>query len=261
MRLDVYELRGFYRSPLGRSVRRTVSARLREEWPDVRGKRVLGVGHATPYLRPFLEEAERVLAVMPAAEGCLHWPKEGPNRTALSYEYDLPLPDASVDNLLVIHALEATDNVHALLRELWRVLVPGGRLLAVIPHRSGLWARTDTTPFGIGRPFSRGQITRLAEEAMFHVDRVEPLLFAPPSARRFWLGSASTLERLGRRALPQVGGAICLAGEKRMAMGLVDMRRRRPIEVLVPAMAPGRAAVTRTGPRAAADRIPRKRVA
>ena len=246
MHLDVHELRDFYRTPLGRMVRQTLSSAIRAEWPDVRGRRVVGVGHATPYLRPFLADAERVVAVMPAAEGCLPWPKEGPNRTALAFEHQLPLPDASVDDLLVVHALEATSDVHALLRELWRVLAPHGRILAIVPHRSGLWARTDTTPFGIGRPFSRSQLARLAEEAMFTVERLEPMLFAPPSSRRFWLATASRCERIGKRMLPHVAGAIALSGRKRMTMGLVEHRRRRTLEVLVPQMA-GRAAVIRAG--------------
>ena len=42
-----------------------------------------------------------------------------------------------------------------MLREVWRVLAPSGRLMAVIPNRRGVWTRTDTTPFGHGRPFTR----------------------------------------------------------------------------------------------------------
>ena len=49
----------------------------------------------------------------------------------------------------------------ALLREVWRVLAPSGRLMAVIPNRRGVWTRIDTTPFGHGRPYSRSQITQL----------------------------------------------------------------------------------------------------
>ena len=38
---------------------RLLRARLREVWPNVRGETVLGLGYATPFLRPFREEAER----------------------------------------------------------------------------------------------------------------------------------------------------------------------------------------------------------
>ena len=60
----------------------------------------------------------------------------------------------------------------ALLREVWRVLAAGGRLLAVVPNRRGVWARIDTTPFGHGRPYSRSQITASAARDLVHADRL-----------------------------------------------------------------------------------------
>ena len=75
--------------------------------------------------------------------------------------------DAAVDRILLVHALEANADAAALLREVWRVLAAGGRILAIAPNRRGLWARMDTTPFGHGRPYSRSQITHLLRETWF----------------------------------------------------------------------------------------------
>jgi len=66
-----------------------------------------------------------------------------------------------------VHALEMSHDPTALLREIWRVMASGGRLLAVVPNRRGVWARMDTTPFGHGRPYSRAQIMYLLREAWF----------------------------------------------------------------------------------------------
>src|SRR6202008_3697705 len=104
---------------------------------------------------------ERCLAFMPAAQGVVKWPSESPALPALVDELELPLTDAGVDRVLLVHALEMAQDAGALLREVWRVLAAGGRLLAVVPNRRGVWARTDATPFGHGRPYSRGQITNL----------------------------------------------------------------------------------------------------
>jgi len=82
-------------------------------------------------------------------------------------EFSLPLPDAAVDRILLIHALEMSDDPEGLLREVWRVLAPSGRMMAVIPNRRGVWTRTDTTPFGHGRPYSRSQITQLLRQTWF----------------------------------------------------------------------------------------------
>ena len=92
-RPDIIDLSQFYSAPLGHLVRRHVRQSLAQLWPDVRGQKVLGIGYATPFIRPFLEQADRVMAAMPANQGIQHWPREGPNRVFLGDELELPLPD------------------------------------------------------------------------------------------------------------------------------------------------------------------------
>ena len=69
MRPDVIDLNHFYASGLGQVAQRMIRRRIRELWPSTSGLSVLGLGYATPYLRPFRERAERVVAVMPANQG------------------------------------------------------------------------------------------------------------------------------------------------------------------------------------------------
>jgi SAM-dependent methyltransferase len=154
MSIDVVDLRNFYGQRLGVVARRFIGRGIRSLWGDTAGQRVLGIGYATPYLGLFREEAERCLAFMPAGQGVVKWPTTRPALSALVYEGDLPLADSAVDRVMLVHALEMTNDPGALLREVWRVLASGGRLLAVVPNRRGVWARTDTTPFGHGRPYS-----------------------------------------------------------------------------------------------------------
>src|SRR5438876_647594 len=138
---DVLDLNEFYRSTLGQTTVRLLRARLREVWPNVRGETVLGLGYAAPFLRPFIEESQRTLAFMPAQQGVTRWPREGRNLTALVDEMDLPLPDRSVDRVLLVHAVESTEQVRPMLREIWRVMADGGRLVPVAPTRAGLWSQ------------------------------------------------------------------------------------------------------------------------
>jgi SAM-dependent methyltransferase len=244
MHLDAIEIRNFYLSPRGRIVRQILGARIRDVWPDLRGERVLGLGHATPFLRPFREEAERVMGFMPAQHGVFAWPPEGPSTTALVLDDCLPLPDASVTRVLLVHALEGTTAPNPLLREVWRVLAPGGRVLVVVANRTGLWARVETTPFGVGRPFTRGQITRLVEDLSFAPSRVEHALFVPPSTTRSVLGSARGWDRMGSRFWPKLAGVVLVEAEKRMTQPIVAGRKRR-VPVFAPALAPTPAAGVR----------------
>ena len=78
---------------------------------------MLGLGYAVPYLRPFMDDADRVIAAMPPAQGVLPWPSGGPNRVLLADEAELPLPDLSMDRVLLIHAVEQTEQLRQMLRE------------------------------------------------------------------------------------------------------------------------------------------------
>src|SRR2546422_11469278 len=152
MPLDVVDLRNFYGQALGTVARRFVGRGIRARWPDVRGVRVLGIGYPTPYLGLFRDEAERCLAFMPAAQGVVKWPSDRPALAALVDEDELPLPEAAVDRVLLVHAIETSQNVGALLREVWRVLAAGGRLLGGGPNSRRVAARLGTSAFGYGQP-------------------------------------------------------------------------------------------------------------
>src|SRR5438552_3086694 len=159
MSIDVADLRNFYTHRLGVVARRFVGRGIRARLADTRGMRMAGIGYPTPYLGLFREEAERCLAFMPAAQGVMKWPSVRPGLAALVDELELPLTDSAVDRVLLVHALEMARDPIALLREVWRVLAGGGRLLIVVPNRRGVSARLDTTPFRHGRPYPPSQLT------------------------------------------------------------------------------------------------------
>ncbi len=213
---DVVDLRDFYTTALGRTAQRAIRRRLKEMWPDIHGQRLLGIGYATPFLRPFLPDAERVLAMMPAPQGVLAWPAEGPNMAALAAENELPLPDVSIDRVLLVHALEHSEALRPMLREIWRVMAGGGRLIIVVPNRRGLWARFERTPFGLGQPYSAGQLSRLLRDNLFTPLATRWALFIPPFASRLWLSSAGAWDRIGERWFSRVGGVVMIEASKQL---------------------------------------------
>jgi SAM-dependent methyltransferase len=237
--MDVVDLRNFYAQPLGTVARRFVSRGIRVRWKDTHGLRVVGIGYATPYLGLFREEAERCLAFMPAAQGVVKWPSARQSLSALVDEDDLPLPDASVDRVLIVHGLEMSQDVFALLREAWRVLTGGGRLLAVVPNRRGLWARIDTTPFGHGRPYSRSQITHLLRESWFTPTGWSEALYLPPIPRSWVLRSAVAWERTGASVSAPFAGVHIVEASKQVYRAIPARReRRRLVPALEPVLAP-----------------------
>ena len=236
MRPHVVELRDFYQGHLGQVARVLLRRRLRQLWPSVRGQAVLGLGYATPYLSPFRGEAERVVAVMPAAQGVVHWPSREPGLVALSDELELPFADGEFDRILLVHELENSEQVRPLLRELWRVLAAGGRLLAVVPNRRGLWARVERTPFGHGRPYSPGQLARLVQENLFQPTERQAALYVPPVRSRMLLRAAGVWERGGAMFGQAFAGVLLLEASKQLyaAEALRPARRRAFAPVVLP---------------------------
>jgi hypothetical protein len=231
---DVLDLNEFYRSTLGQMTVRLLRARLREVWPNVRGETVLGLGYATPFLRPFVEEAERTFAFMPAPQGVTRWPREGRNLTALVDDLDLPLPDRSVDRIFLIHAVESTEQVRPMLREIWRVMADGGRLIVVAPTRAGLWSQIDRSPFYQGHPYSPSQLAALLRANMFAPLRQTRALFMPPTHSRLALRMAPAVERFGQRWLGRFAGVSVIESGKQLYAGIAERSQTPALAVARP---------------------------
>lgn len=239
--MDIVDLRQFYATPLGRQTAACVNAALSSVWRSLSDERLVGFGFANPYLDRFAPDAERSFSFMPAAQGAMPWPPGRARASALVFEENLPLPDASIDRLLLVHALEFCENPLETLGEIWRVLSPGGRLVIVVPNRRGVWARVEHTPFASGQPYSGGQLARLMRRAMFTPTGWSDALHFPPSKRPMVLRAAPTLERLGHRFAPAFAGVVVMEATKQIVQGL-PVRERRSQRVFVPVLAPQSAA-------------------
>ncbi|HXO03857.1 MAG TPA: methyltransferase domain-containing protein, partial [Stellaceae bacterium] len=199
MASDVVDLRDFYRTALGQVARRMIRQAVRRVWPDLHGMRLLGIGYPSPFLSAISPDTERTIALMPASLGVLAWPPDGANLALLADEGELPFADYSMDRVLLIHALETSEQAGTMLKEVWRVLAGGGRLLIIAPNRRGIWARLDRTPFGSGRPYTMSQLSQLLRDEQFTPVGSDAALFIPPAKGRMIMRSAPAWERIGKR--------------------------------------------------------------
>jgi SAM-dependent methyltransferase len=245
MSVDIVDLREFYHSPLGRVAEQSITMALASLWARLPEERLVGLGYAVPYLDRFRADTERTFAFMPAGQGAVNWPAGERSSTALVFDEELPLPDSSVDRVLMVHSLEFAENPRESLKEIWRVLAPGGRLVIVVPNRRGVWARMEHTPFGSGRPYSRGQLTALLREANFTPGASSEALFFPPSRIRTVLKLRHVFDRIGRRFWPVFSGVLVIEAQKRLYQGL-PVAARSSRRVFVPVLAPQGVPTTRT---------------
>jgi SAM-dependent methyltransferase len=237
MHADIIELREFYSTTLGHLAERSIAMALKPVWPSIPSERLVGIGYVVPWLERFREGTERTFSFMPAGMGAAAWPQDGLSLTALVFDEELPLPDSSIDRILMVHSLEHSEDPRETLKEMWRVLSPGGRLVIVVPNRRGLWARFETSPFGNGRPYSKGQLMKLLRDANFTPGAWNEALLFPPSKNRAVMRSTQWLETLGHRLAVPFAGALVVEAQKRMYQG-VPVSSRTSRRVFVPVLAP-----------------------
>lgn len=216
MRVDIDRLQAFYASPLGRLAARQIRGRMAALWPHADNLDVLGFGHADLLLEPFRAGARRTISAAPDSQGVARWPEQGAAASTLVEEGRLPFKDAMFDRVIVAHGLEEADSPHKLLRELWRVAAPEARILVVAAHRRGLWARNESTPFGHGQPYTKGQLMGLLEDAMFHPTASARALYAPPINWSVVTSAGDLWERAGRIAWGGFGGVLMVEAIKRL---------------------------------------------
>lgn len=216
MQASAYDIKAFYTSRIGRIVRRVMQERIREVWPDLHGLRVMGYGYPVPYMRMFMEEAERIFTVMPAAQGAHPWPHDHKNMVAVAEETEIPIETSSVDRILMMHALEYSSQMHHNLAEMYRILKPNGRILMIVPNRAGMWAHAEWSPMGQGTPYSVSQLTHYLRENKFIQERVEEALFMPPYKLSMIMKSAGMFENLGKTFMPFVAGLHMVEASKQI---------------------------------------------
>ncbi|WP_051881649.1 class I SAM-dependent methyltransferase [Parvularcula oceani] len=239
MRTAVSDMIGFYDGALGRLAADHISAKLFEAWGPAKNLRVAGFGYTTPFL-PVFREAERLAALVPEGTGVAL--DEGVP-SCLVADHLWPLPNASIDRLLIVHGLEEVAGPRRVLREAWRVLADDGLMIVVCANRRGPWALAETTPFGAGRPYSRRQLDNLLQGAMFAPTAYASALHFPPIQNEALLKVAGAWERLGNMIeswnlpwlFPNLAGVNLIEVRKSMAVPIGGSKA----EVFRPVFAPG----------------------
>ncbi len=206
---DVQAVMAFNATRLGQTAHRALRRSARRIWPNLSGQTVLGLGYAAPLL-PLWRKQARLCVDAVAAASAAGDPAATSTRLLVKDDA-LPFPDAAFDRVVMMHAIETADATR-LLRGVSRCLRDDGRLLIVVPNRTGLWAIHDGTPFADGAPCSIGRIERLLRRSLFRIETLRGGLFMPPvdALRR----AAPLVETAGRHLSPRLSGVLIVEAVK-----------------------------------------------
>lgn len=226
---DIIEVRHFYQTKLGQLVLDRLKTSILDIWPTLHNEVIVGIGYSFPYLRLYNEEAmdNQIIAITPTNMGVRHWPDSNSNKAIIAEEYEIPLPNNSVNAVLLMHALEYSEQAESMLQEIWRILVPGGRILTIVPHRRSLWSHMENTPLGHGHPFTATQAKSLLADSCFAIRKVKPALFFPPTSSNLMLKTIPIWEGMGQYVLQAVGGVLCIEAEKKIYAALGKTKKSR----------------------------------
>ena len=250
MAFDIVDLTRFYETPLGGHVRTRLIAGINRIWPQAAGPHdaVLAYGYGLPLVAQAATDKAATLwpnadwhFLMPAQQGVLAPQGDSPP-AILGDERQWPLRSESINRLVVLHGVEAANNLDALMEQVWRVLVPNGRALFIVANRRGFWARRDATPFGMGRPFSSGQLRQLIRRTGFILGQSRPALVLPPFLPEKLLTTLAGADRFGAAMMPQLGGVWLMEAVKKVPAptGSKMALRYRSAAVIRPVLSPAK---------------------
>ena len=182
---------------------------------------------------------------MPATQGAVKWPTDGPSSTALVFDEELPLVDSSIDRILLVHALEHAENPRETLKEIWRVLAPCRPAWSSwCPTGAASGRASSTRPSAPAGRFRASQLNELLRDANFTPAAWSDALFFPPSKRRWMMRFHGILEQAGQRFWPIFSGVIVVEAQKRLYQGL-PVAKRASRRVFVPVLNPQGAVLNR----------------
>jgi len=164
--------------------------------------------------------------------------EEGGIKTSLFCEFDeLPFESASLDLVVMPHALELARDPHQTLREVERVLRPEGRLVITGLNPASLWGLRQN--LGRMRPGDRKLFLPRAGDFIGYwrlrdwlrllgceVESAQFGCYAPPLRSEEWLARWHWIEGVGSRWWPVLGAVYFVSAVKRVpGMRLVGLAK------------------------------------
>lgn len=238
-------------------------------------ERSLGAWYQTPIGKALaLAEAAEIEAAMPQLFGChmvqigtigdgqvfrspgvLHTTVINPevvvggDSKVRCYAESLPVCSGVAEAVILLHTLDFADDPHEVLREVDRILAPGGQLIIVSFNPLSMWGLRRLLTFGEcdapwrGHFFSAGRLADWLRLLNFQWGGSRSVFFRPPIDSQSMLDRLDFMERWGQTmGLPWFGASNVIVARKRPHAARPIKPRWRPRRALAGSSLAGPAA-------------------
>lgn len=217
----------WYETPLGRKVDQLEQCLFMRLAAPKPGERVLDGGCGTGRLSLALAERGLVVTGVDLSPGMLEVARDRTksyaNVTLVQADVEsLPFPSLSFDLVAAFTVLEFTVNAEAAIRELWRLVKPGGRLVIGVLNSWSPWAWqrrrracTGHNVFAHARFFSPWSLKAVLAANTGESHLVwGACVFIPPWSGPLLISAAATLDRIAHPFLKPFGALIVMRAER-----------------------------------------------
>jgi SAM-dependent methyltransferase len=212
------ELQSFYESKLGQFAYKNIDNSLNQIWPSSTNEIIIGIGYSNLYLNKFLLKNNLCSSIIPSSfikeQNLSNLKLDCLNSSIISKFNDLPIASSSADKILLIHLFEYTNQQNSLLREIWRVLKPGGKLLIVVPNKFSIWPIFCKIQFKKSKFFTIMQLHNILTESMLIPVKTSSTLFSLSEFNKFIPELSNIFENWSSKWLLPFGGMILMEAEK-----------------------------------------------
>ena len=150
---------------------------------------------------------------------------------------EIDFPDCSFDGVIIFNALDEKILLDGFMREVWRVLEDGGKVLFFAPSPVSFWRMDKGTPLGSGLSFCPLRLWLRLAKLRFIPLKVRRALLLPP---RFYDAKWAAREAKYQFWLAPLAGAFAMLCEKR----LIAMPPKVRARVFSPKVAPSASPAT-----------------
>ncbi len=219
------KIKDFYETELGKIVQGNIASFIKEIWPSAENhlaqhQTILGFGNAAPYLSVF--NKNNLIFNLIINE---HLSTKSRGEISLDAEAKIPLAEDSIDKVIVIHCLEFQEDFENILKEIWHVLKPSGKVIFIIPNKNSLWSKLNFSPFFQGKSFSHIKIQKSISEYMFSILQIESTLHFFPNLYKIFPRILIKTDKISSKFC--LGGVILLEAEKRLISSVPDFKPQR----------------------------------